>query len=101
MFERHGVRRQLTVETVSAVSICALVRQQLGVAIVNPLTALELAGPDLQIRRLSVSIPFHVGLVIPELRAPNPLREPFIEALQDAARDLRTRLRRFTGLTPR
>ena len=101
MFERHGVRRQLTVETVSAVSVCALVRQQLGVAIVNPLTALELAGPDLQIRRLSVSIPFHVGLVIPELRASNPLREPFIAALQDAARDLRTRLRRFTSLGAR
>jgi DNA-binding transcriptional LysR family regulator len=96
MFEHHGVRRQLTVETVSAVSVCALVRHQLGVAIVNPLTALELAGPDLEIRRLSVSIPFHVGLVVPELRAPNPLREPFIAALHDAARELRTRLRRFS-----
>lgn len=95
MFERHGVRRQLAVETVSAVSVCALVRQQVGVAIVNPLTALELAGPDLQIRRLSVSIPFHVGLVIPELRAPNPLREPFIEALTQAARELRSRLRKL------
>jgi DNA-binding transcriptional LysR family regulator len=99
MFERHGVRRQLTIETVSAVSVCALVRQQLGVAIVNPLTALELAGPDLQIRRLSVSIPFHVGLVVPALRAANPLREPFVAALHDAARDLRTRLRRVTHLT--
>lgn len=98
MFERHGVRRQLSVETTSAVSVCALVRQQVGVAIVNPLTALELAGPDLQIRRLSVSIPFHVGLVIPELRATNPLRAPFIEALHEAARELRTRIRRVTGL---
>ena len=96
MFERHGVRRQLSVETVSAVSVCALVRHRLGVAIVNPLTALELAGPELQIRRLSVSIPFHVGLVIPELRAPTPLREPFIEALHEAARDLRARLRTLT-----
>ena len=96
MFERHGVRRQLSVETVSAVSVCALVRHRLGVAIVNPLTTLELAGPELQIRRLSVSIPFHVGLVIPELRAPNPLREPFIEALHEAARELRARLRTLT-----
>lgn len=93
MFERHGVRRQLSIETVSAVSVCALVRQQLGVAIVNPLTALELASADLHIRRLAVSIPFHVGLVVPELRAPNPLREPFIAALHASARALRTRLR--------
>jgi DNA-binding transcriptional LysR family regulator len=93
MFERHGVRRQLAIETVSAVSVCALVRQHLGIAIVNPLTALELAGADLHIRPLSISIPFHVGLVVPELRAPNPLRDRFVAALQGAARDLRTRLR--------
>lgn len=97
MFEHHGVKRQLAVETTSAVSVCALVRQRLGVAIVNPLTALELAGPELHIRRLSISIPFHVGLVVPELRAPNPLREPFIEALHQAAGALRARLRRFTS----
>jgi DNA-binding transcriptional LysR family regulator len=97
MFERRGVRRRLVVDTVSAVSVCALVRQKLGVAIVNPLTALELAGPELQVRPLSVSIPFHVGLVVPELRAVNPLRAPMIEALQRAAGDLRARLRRLTS----
>jgi len=95
MFAQHGVRRHLAIETTSAVSVCALVRQQLGVAIVNPLTALELAGPALHIRPLSISIPFHVGLVVPELRAPNPLRDAFVEALRDTARDLRLRLRQL------
>jgi DNA-binding transcriptional LysR family regulator len=95
MFAQHGVHRRLAVETASAVSVCALVREKLGIAIVNPLTALELSGPELHIRPLSISIPFHVGLVIPELRAPNPLREPLVEALRDAARDLRLRLRRL------
>ena len=102
MFERHGVRRHLAVETVSAVSVCALVRQQVGVAIVNPLTAIELAGPELHIRPLSISIPYHVGLVVPALRAPNPLREAFIEALHGAVRDLDTRLRQLaTTARPR
>lgn len=100
MFEQHAVQRHLVVETVSAVSVCALVRHKLGIAIVNPLTALELAGPELHIRPLSISIPFHVGLVIPELRAPNPLRDPFIEALQQAAGDLRGRLRRLAATKP-
>jgi DNA-binding transcriptional LysR family regulator len=95
MFERHGVRRHLAVETASAVSVCALVRQRLGVAIVNPLTALELAGDDLHIRPLAESIPFHVSLIVPELRAENPLRAPFVAALQAAASELRTRLRRL------
>jgi len=99
MFVQHGVRRRLVVETASAASVCALVRHELGVAIVNPLTALELAGPELHIRPLSISIPFHVGLVIPELRAPNPLREPLVDALRAAARDLRLRLRRLAATT--
>jgi DNA-binding transcriptional LysR family regulator len=94
MFERHGVRRHLAVETTSAVSVCALVRQGVGIAIVNPLTALALAGPELHIRPLSIAIPFHVGLVVPELRAPNPLREEFIAALEATARGLRSRLKR-------
>ena len=94
MFDEHGVRRQLGIEATSALSVCSLVRQGLGVAIVNPLTALELAGPDLHIRALSISIPFHVGLVTPELRTVNPLRDAFVEALQAAAVDTAARLRR-------
>jgi hypothetical protein len=93
MFARHGVRRHLAVETASAVSVCALVRERLGVAIVNPLTALELAGEALHIRPLSESIPFHVSLVVPALRAENPLRDPFVAALSAAAAELQKRLR--------
>ena len=94
MFEGHGVPRELRIEATSALTVCSLVRQGLGVAIVNPLTALELAGSDLHIRALSVSIPFHVGLVTPELRIANPLRDEFVAALQAAAADTAARLRR-------
>ncbi|WP_088284409.1 LysR family transcriptional regulator [Ideonella sp. A 288] len=92
LFESQAVARTMAVEAASAVTVCALVRQGLGVAIVNPLTALELAGPGLHIRPLSVSIPFHVGLVRPELRAPSPLAEPFERALFEAAAALQARL---------
>ena len=47
----------------------------------------------LHIRPLSVSIPFHVGLVTPELRAPNPLLPAFVDSLQKAAAELQARLR--------
>jgi len=93
MFAEAGVQRQMVLDTASAVSVCALVRQGLGLAIVNPLTALEMAGPNLHIRPLSVSIPFHVGLVTPELRAPNPLLPAFVDSLQKAAAELQARLR--------
>jgi DNA-binding transcriptional LysR family regulator len=93
MFAQHGVQRQMLLDTASAVSVCALVRQGLGLAIVNPLTALELAGPGLHIRPLSVAIPFHVGLVQPALRAPNQLLADFVRSLEAAATELRGRLK--------
>jgi DNA-binding transcriptional LysR family regulator len=92
MFAQAGVQRQMVIDTASAVSVCALVRQGLGLAIVNPLTALEMAGPELHIRALSASIPFHVSVVTPTLRAPNPLLADFVHSLQAAAAELQRQL---------
>ncbi|MBX3621315.1 MAG: LysR family transcriptional regulator [Rhizobacter sp.] len=103
LFEREGVQRRLVIETASAASVCALVRQGLGLAIVNPLTALELAGTSsgpvggrgLQVRPLSFSIPFVVTLVQPQLRPASPLRDAFVKDLHQAAGLLQTRLRQL------
>lgn len=93
-FAQHGVARSLALEAGSAVAVCALVREGLGLAIVNPLTALAMAGPGLQLRPLAapLRVPFHVGLVTPELRPPHPLREALEAALQAAAAALKQRL---------
>ena len=58
MFEDAKVHRATLFETTSAVAVCAMVRQGLGVAIVNPFTALELSGPDLVVRPLTVAIAY-------------------------------------------
>ena len=96
LFAAAGVQRGLRLETPSAVSVCALVRQGLGLGIVNPLTALELAGSGeeggLVVRPLSFSIPFHVALIRPSWRAAHPLREHFEAALVEAAEHLTRRL---------
>jgi DNA-binding transcriptional LysR family regulator len=93
VFDQHQVSRALALEADSATAVCALVRQGLGVAIVNPLTALELTGPGLHLRPLSVKVPFFVSLVCPDLRAPSPLREPFVSALREAAGVVKQRLK--------
>lgn len=93
LFARQEVARGMAVEAASAVTVCALVRQGLGLAIVNPLTALELAGPGLHIRPLSESIAFHIGLVIPLRRAPSPLLPAFERSLFEAAADLQKALK--------
>jgi DNA-binding transcriptional LysR family regulator len=94
VFAQQGVARQLRVDTPAAATVCALVRQGLGLGIVNPLTALEMAGPGLVVRPFSVSIPFHVALVRPSWRPENPLRARLAQALGEAAEALRARLAR-------
>ncbi len=88
MFAHAEVKRQTWLETASAVAVCAMVRQGLGVAIVNPLTALALAGPDLLVRALSVQIAFRVSLLLPDVAAPHPLRDALTDALVASARSM-------------
>jgi hypothetical protein len=61
-------------------------------AIVNPLTALDFAGRNLQIRPLAVSFPFRVNLIVPEHRPHNPLTVAFVRALEDEAEAIRMAL---------
>jgi len=83
LFAEAGVDRQLAVETDSAVAVCAMVRHGLGLAIVNPLTALALSGPGagIAVRPLAFSIPFRVFAVRPAHRPGNPLVGRFEVAL--------------------
>ena len=87
-FAEAGVQRLQYLETESAVAICAMVRQGLGLAIVNPLSALECAGPGLEVRALNASLPFHVRLLLPQVASPHPLRAALEQALQQAAQEI-------------
>jgi DNA-binding transcriptional LysR family regulator len=92
LFERAGVRRRLQFESPSAVSVCALVGQGLGVAIVNPLTALALAGTGLVVRPWAGRIAFEVALVLPAWRSEHPLRAQLVTSLVQAADAMALRL---------
>lgn len=91
-FTQAGVLPRSIVETPTAVSVCTFVRQGLGLAIVNPLTALDFVGRGLHIRPLTRSFPFRVNVVFPEHRPGNPLVGAFMESLRDAAAAIKGRL---------
>jgi DNA-binding transcriptional LysR family regulator len=91
-FAEVGVLRRSVVETPTAVSVCTFVRQGLGLAIVNPLTALDFVGRGLHIRPLRRSLPFRVNAVFPEHRPANPLVQAFVASLTDAAKAIKARL---------
>ncbi len=65
-----AVPRRLRLQTASSVAACAMVQQGLGLAIVNPLTALACAGPGLHWRPLQQRIPYELALLRPLQRAP-------------------------------
>ena len=81
MFASAGVQRRGWLETTSAVAVCAMVQQGLGVAIVNPLTAAAMAGPTLVVRPLTVALPFSVSVLLPDVAPAHPLRDPLVKAL--------------------
>ncbi|MCY1550737.1 hypothetical protein D9M68_870120 [compost metagenome] len=78
----------MVVETSTAASVCAMVRQGLGLSIVNPLSALDEAGRGLQIRRLGTSIPFRVQLIRPEFRPSSSLVDEAEEVLHQQAGEM-------------
>lgn len=96
VFRQAGVQRRMVLDTPSAASVCAMVREGVGLAIVNPLTALDFAGQGVQIRRFTVSLPFTVNIVRPLHRPQSQLVELFEKALQEQAAGIALRLRRQT-----
>ena len=91
MFAQAQVTRNTSLETASAAAVCAMVRQGLGVAIVNPLTAMAMSGPNLVVRPLSVEIAFTVSLLLPEVAAPHPLRDALVKAIMQAIQGINGR----------
>jgi DNA-binding transcriptional LysR family regulator len=97
VFAEHGVARRLVVDTDSAISVCAMAAQGVGLAVVNPLTALACAGPELVVRRFAVSVPFRVSVVEPSHRPSTPLTAHFIDALRAEAAEIENRLRALSA----
>jgi DNA-binding transcriptional LysR family regulator len=97
VFSAAGVARRLRVESASAASVCALVRSGLGVALVNPVTALTMVADGLLLRPFVVPIAFNVNLVLPQWRAVHPLRDALATALQSTARRVQRQLDALIG----
>lgn len=93
-FRAAGVNRRTVIETTSAASVCAMVRQGLGVAIINPLSGLEAGQGGLLMRRLSVSVPYRVMLIRPEHRPASAVVGPFCAALREQAQAMEAALAR-------
>jgi DNA-binding transcriptional LysR family regulator len=97
IFEQAGIVRLLRMETTTAEAVCALVERGIGVSIVNPITAYAYRGRGVEIRRLSIAIPFVVGLCRPLGHRPSKLGERFAACVLDECRKLRLETRHAIG----
>ncbi|WP_032836166.1 LysR family transcriptional regulator [Pseudomonas sp. GM50] len=87
------VKCRTVIETHSAAAVCFFVQQNVGVGIINPLTALSFADQTVCMRRFSVSIPFSINLVTPLYRPQTSVATSFINELKLCADDLHQQLR--------
>lgn len=95
----QGIARRPSVDTHSADSVCAMVASGLGLAVVNPLTALRHASRALVVRQLAVDIPFHVSLIRPEHRPRDARADALAVALREEAAAITEELRRLAPAT--
>lgn len=85
LLEENGVERRVVAEANTSATLSALVREGIGVAIVNPFSARRASINGLETRRLSVSIPYTTAIVRPTLRPSEQLIDPFIDCLKSVA----------------
>lgn len=65
VFDRAGTKRRLSLSSQSASSVCELVSRGLGIAILNPLSALTYEGPTLVLKRFAPRQKFVVSALRP------------------------------------
>ncbi|MEW6342847.1 MAG: LysR substrate-binding domain-containing protein [Paraburkholderia sp.] len=78
LFASHGIERKLIVETQTAVAICSFVSAGMGVAIIDPVTALEYRGTDIVFRRFRPDIVTDFSVLLPSQRPPSLLVKKFV-----------------------
>jgi len=82
VFADAGVERVLKVETQYAATICACVKEGLGVSIVNPFVAFDFIGRGIVARRFEPAIMIDKMLAFPANRPRSRLTEAFVATLK-------------------
>jgi DNA-binding transcriptional LysR family regulator len=92
IFDAAGVSRRYTVETTTATGVCSMVAAGIGVSIVNPLTAAHYAKRGIELRRMSVRVPYRINLWRPAKGPRSPLADQFILSLREVASEISSTL---------
>lgn len=81
VFEAGHIRRRLVIETANTNAACAMAARGCGIAVVNPLSALDFVKHGLTMRRFSAGEPFYSTLLRAKHRPTSPLIDMFVAEL--------------------
>lgn len=87
LFEKEGINRQVNLETSYSSITCSLVAQGLGVAVVNPLAALDYRHTEIVTRPFLPSIMHYGYLIFQKGRRSDRLITSFIDILKTSLQD--------------
>ncbi len=82
-FREAGLRRRVAVESQLFAPACALVARGVGLAVVDPLTAVEFVGRGLVARRFEPQVRFGLGVLYPAQRPRSRLLREFVARLHE------------------
>jgi DNA-binding transcriptional LysR family regulator len=77
-----GVQPVFRVESSVSITLCAMVRQGLGIAIVDPFAAIDLPDQDLAVRPVAPAIPYESTLLLPNSGGSNTTVQRFVLELK-------------------
>jgi len=82
LFAAHGVNRRLQLEAQLSASLCALVEQGGGIALVDAITALENRSESIVFRPFEPAIEMDFSLLLPPQSRPSLFQDCFVEHLR-------------------
>ena len=83
LFARSGVRPRTVAETATNMAALALVREGLGVTLINPFPVLSGGMPDVTVRPFDAPITYHTSFVLPTGRQPSELARQFMDYVKE------------------
>lgn len=81
LFESVGIRRRITAEAHHSTTVCEMVMRGVGIAVVNPFTAVEFLNRGLVMRRFGAPLAFNTFLLRSSYRPESALVESFVMSL--------------------
>jgi DNA-binding transcriptional LysR family regulator len=78
-FERAGIRRNMVIETATAVSAAEFVREGLGVSLLNPFPIVHQLGSGIVVRPFEPGIPYRTSFLLPSSRPPSAAASAFMD----------------------